>query len=565
MLQIITGKFFKKDAPLRIYDGKGITYSNYSWIEPIKTSVATLEPVDKYSTSVSSFVISYVNKIEKTEGVGSIVRIGDYEIVHQFELLSFFGLRSFFSNDRATVEINCRNKPKTLGDQFLPSKFVYRFFQSNINGSMDEIQYFIIFVDKVVGLPRKEYSAFMNCLENFYNALQVLNHNIDLSYSMLVFCLESLSQNFGNFEPTWDDYDPKIRTKLDHYFSQIDPDVASGIQKVLIESQNLKLQKRFVNFCEKHISDSYFSQEAKGVMNATKKSQLNRALKNAYDTRSLYAHQLKPIREQLRIPYIAESDIFVWEKEPYFTFNGLVRLTHHILTNFVYFQNTLDTEEFAWRDDLPGIVNVEIAPQHWVHIPENFKPAMAIKKLSGFLEMLQTAIIENKPITNLTELLEKYERLIPTSKVDSRIPMLALYYLYNRFIEDKGRIANYSRFTQKYSNDFQYCCIEMMVVRSLEDKNWPWELEKCISVYREYDKKRFSKNNLIIPLFIEIRIILKIANAYLYREEIKEYEEWVDTAFFELAGRDEIQILINDHKLRREPIDPNLIMKTVNF
>lgn len=96
MLQIITGKFFKKDVPLRTYDRKGITYSNYSWMEPIKTSVATLEPVEIYSTSVSSFVISYVNKIEKMEGPGSIVRIGDYEIVHQFELLSFFGLKSFF-------------------------------------------------------------------------------------------------------------------------------------------------------------------------------------------------------------------------------------------------------------------------------------------------------------------------------------------------------------------------------------------------------------------------------------------------------------------------------------
>lgn len=563
MLQIITGKFFKKDVPLRTYDGKGITYSNYSWMEPIKTSVATLEPVEIYSTSVSSFVISYVNKIEKMEGPGSIVRIGDYEIVHQFELLSFFGLKSFFSNDRPTVEINCRDQPKTFGDQFLPSKFVYRFFQSNISGSMDEIQYFMTFVDKVVGLPRKEYSAFINCLENFYNALQVLNYNIDLSYSMLVFCLESLSQNFENFEPTWDDYDPKIRTKLNDYFFQIEPEVANGIQKVLVESQNLKLQKRFVDFCEKYISDSYFFKEAKGVRNATRKSQLNRALKNAYSTRSLYAHQLKPIREQLKIPYIAEADIFVWEKEPYFTFNGLVRLTHHILTNFVHIQNNLDTEEFAWKYDLPGIVEGEVAPQYWVHISENFEPAMAIKRLSGFLEILQSGIIENQPIPNLNELLEKYECLIPTSKVDNRIPMLALYYLYNYFIEEKDRITNYSRFTQKYSTDFQCCCIEMMVVSSFEDENWPWELEKCVSVYREYDKKRFSKNNLKIPLFIEIRIILKIANAYLYRKMIEEYEEWMDIAFFELAGRDDIQILINDHKLQREPINLNLIMKTV--
>lgn len=63
MLQIISGKFFKS-ADRYVDEAKGITYSNYSWIAPIETCVATLEPVDTYR-SVSSYVISYVNQIEK--------------------------------------------------------------------------------------------------------------------------------------------------------------------------------------------------------------------------------------------------------------------------------------------------------------------------------------------------------------------------------------------------------------------------------------------------------------------------------------------------------------------
>jgi hypothetical protein len=63
MLQIISGKFFDSDDRYA-YDAKGIVFGNYSWRHPIQTCVATLEPVDTYA-SVASYVISYVNQIEK--------------------------------------------------------------------------------------------------------------------------------------------------------------------------------------------------------------------------------------------------------------------------------------------------------------------------------------------------------------------------------------------------------------------------------------------------------------------------------------------------------------------
>lgn len=44
MLQIISGKFFKSENR-HVFDGKGITYSNYAWFNPVQTCVATIEPV----------------------------------------------------------------------------------------------------------------------------------------------------------------------------------------------------------------------------------------------------------------------------------------------------------------------------------------------------------------------------------------------------------------------------------------------------------------------------------------------------------------------------------------
>ena len=189
MLQIISGKFFKSDNRY-VYEAKGITYSNYSWIEPIRTCIATLEPVDTYR-SVSSYVISYINQIEK-EKAGVLLRTGDSEIVQQFQLLCMFGLKAFFDSDRNNVEINCREKPRSTADLYLPSKIVPRFFQNQIDGMSNEIDNFKRFVDKVIGLPRHKYLAVISSLCNFSHALQILNFNVDLAYSMLVYSLESL-------------------------------------------------------------------------------------------------------------------------------------------------------------------------------------------------------------------------------------------------------------------------------------------------------------------------------------------------------------------------------------
>ena len=71
MLQIISGKFFKSDfRQTRL--GKGILYSNYSWHSPIKTCIATLEPVDTFGSSICSYIVSYENQIEGEPRSGAL-------------------------------------------------------------------------------------------------------------------------------------------------------------------------------------------------------------------------------------------------------------------------------------------------------------------------------------------------------------------------------------------------------------------------------------------------------------------------------------------------------------
>ncbi len=558
MLQIISGKFFKSDNRY-IHEAKGITYTNYSWIQPIKTCVATLEPVDTYR-SVSSYVINYISQIEK-EKVGTLVRIGDSEIVQQFQLLCMFGLKAFFDIDRNNVEINCRQKSRSSGDTYLPSIFVPRFFKSQIDGQMGEIEAFIKFVDKVIGLPREKYLVVINCLNNFSHALQVLNLNLDLAYSMLVYSLESLSQSFDDFEPIWEDYDPQIKNKLNSCFSKMDPSLSSEIRKILLGSSNPRLQQRFINFITNHVSDSFFTDEAIDNKNALRKSELKRALRNVYTMRSKYAHQLKPIQEQLRIPQFAGGDVFHWNNEPYLTFGGLARLAYNVINNFIWKQKYLKSEKYDWPRDLPGIVTLEMAPQYWIWKYEEFVPSQATKRFSGFLSHIQEIVLSNDPLVDLRKLLEKYESLIPTAKKKDKIPMLAMYYLYNPYVVQEAKRPNYEEFLKQYEEVFKECCIEMMIVYLLSNQKWPWDVDKCVSHYNKYKENRFSKNALFVTTLIELSLIVEIANMYVRSGKIDRYEEWLDVALLEASGKPDIQKLINECKSKRVEIDHNLILK----
>ncbi len=545
MLQIISGKFFREGSERFSHDTKGILYSNYSYFQSIDTCIAKLEPVLTSYQGVTPYVISYVNQIEYEElRPGTVVRVGDTEIVQQFQLLCIFGLRGFFDIEKSHVEINCRERPKNSGDRYIPSKFVSRFFDTEIRGTIEEAESFAKFVDKVIGLPRKTYKAVIRFLENFSDALQVLTYNFDLAYSMLVYALESLSQNFDLFEPTWEDYDQNVRVKLDDCFSKIDKPLAEEIRNILLKSSHIKLQKRFVSFIYSHISESFFTSEAAGINTALRKSELERVLQNAYSIRSKYSHQLLPIQEHLKDAILSQGDVFHWLNEPLLTFNGLVRLTYHVIHNFIQNQPYLEKEEYNWYSELPGVISMRLAPEYWIW-QTNFDSSQASARLSGFLSHFVTSIISEEPIVNLNDLMQIYEKEINHAQEKHKLSMLALYYIYNNIIHEDIRRPNYQELIKRYQSLLNNCCIESFLTSLIEGRDWRWNIEECVSCYFKYHKSRFSEKSLELPLVFELSILLEIANSYLREGNKLKYQEWMKNACLEAAGLQQLQAFID--------------------
>lgn len=556
MLQIISGKFYKSEDRYSS-ECKGILYSNFSWNTPIKTCVATIEPVEIYGT-VSSYVINYVNQMEKESNFRGValVKVGDYEIIKQFRLLCSFGLRAYFDIEKSNVQHICRKEKDHNRDDILPSIFVRRFLDSGIMGTQEEIDKFIEFVNKVIGLKRDTYKTILKCLSAFEASLRVLDQDFNLAYSIMIYALETLSQNFDEFVPSWNDYEQNQRIKLEKCFEDMNDAKVDEIRSIHINDAHLKLTKRFVEFIMKYIKNEFYCEEAKKIPIAIKRTDVEKLLINSYNVRSRYVHTLKPLLKQISIPDIAQGDVFCWNNEPFLTFAGISRLTHHVIYNFIMGQPTYDKEDYNWYDDLPGMVTFNVAPQYWIWKHEDVRQEHATGKLEGLLSQL---VSEDHKMTDIRELLKKYEGLIPNAQEKYKIQMLATYYLYNSLISEEYKLDNYFEFSKKYEEFFDICCIENMVVCVFMGEEWPWKPEISEEVVNIYLKRRYKKNNLKLPNKIELAVFVSIANLYGKLGLLVKQRYWLEITLLDCPGQEELQNLI------KEAIEKNHCLDVLKF
>lgn len=557
MLQIISGKFFKS-SDRHVHEAKGITYANYSWVAPIKTSVATLEPVGGLTIGISPFVICYTNQIEKEDKgrKASLLRTGDAEIVRHFECIATFGLKSLFGGDRWEIEFACRAAAKDSSDISVPQRFVPRFFAAHNMGKAEEVEAFGRLMDKVIGLPRGKYSAVITTLETFRHALQVLSHNVNMAYALLVYCLESLSQQFDQYEPAWEDYEDTIRSDLDALLSHVDAEKAAQIRSVLLRASSLRLQRRFTEFVQAHITDRFFVEEAAGREQALRPSELGRALKNTYRIRSRYVHMLEPIPDFLRLIQLPVADVFRWDSEPYLTFGGLLRVVHHVIGQFIEQGECLQQEDYNWRQDLPGIIMLKLAPQYWIWNTQGVQPDQAVARLSGFLGMFQEFLTDAKPLVDLSDLMREYERLLPSAQKKDKTSMLALYKLFNALAPPDKRSPSYDVVMKREQSLYDECGMEMLLVRMLLEETPPWSLEECTKTVETFHRERFGKRTVTVPVLIELALTTWIANGHLRGGNLSEYDRWARIAYLEATGIEVVQKYIATQVAERAALDP---------
>jgi len=198
------------------------------------------------------------------------------------------------------------------------------------------------------------------------------------------------------------------------------------IKKILIKDEHLKLSKRFVEFVKKHLNIDFWSTEAANVSHPIQYYDIDQALRNAYTARSQYAHMLQPVAKQLQLSDCSKNgDYFLFQNGIHFTISGLFRVAHNVINNFVFKQEKVEHEIVDWRHQLPGIINVELAPQYWIcGIGQS-----PMRQFSGLLSLLVDS--ERTALPNMKDTLQSLQSRFSQLSSENKQYAFALILLYN--------------------------------------------------------------------------------------------------------------------------------------
>ena len=558
MLQVITGKFFDSEHR-HVSDEKAVLYSNYRWYLPLETPVGLLEPLDRRG-ALTTYLFTFRNQLERQKGNFSVVSIGNGEIVEQFRLLCVFGLKAVFAEDRSWAAHLCRSGTTGQAQESTPAEILARYFSARIEGEVDDGPAFAAFVAKVLSAPRNDYKSIVSALRAFSGALDVVGTSLDLAYSMLVYALEALAQKHVPYNPAWTDVDQRTRSALDPILAAIEAEKSLGIQNALLRGANLKNRVRFIEFVRTHVDDEYFISGAVKVKSPLRPAELRRAARNLYDARSAYVHELRPLMHQIRIPQLADGDVFRWDgDEPHLTFNGLTRLFQQVVRRYVANLPTLEKESFDWREDLPGVVRLKMAPQHWIHNAAGFSAARAPDYFRGFIDNLLEAMREGGPVADMSAVMEQIEIVSAKGTRDQRRSMIALYRLYNACLIAELQRSGWREFVQACSS-VNSTSVEMMATYVLIGEDLEGTLELCKAGLQRYSDERFHRGKIHLPAIVETAILVAVANKALDEGDVHERHRLLLEAALNCAGMPELQAVLTKASTTTEKLSMALVL-----
>lgn len=198
---------------------------------------------------------------------------------------------------------------------------------------------------------------------------------------------------------------------IDNALEGAEEKIAKRVRDVLLEIEHVSLMRRFRDFTLGHLQPSFFREESDGLNNPVGRAELTGALQAAYRSRSKYIHNLQELPRLLTIG-TAFADTTKTDGGTMLTFQGLTRLSRHVIFEFVRRQPKVDAESYDYRLEQPGIVRARLAPEYWVGQPRGLKPEMGPSRLSGFLQQITPVLLglTDAKVTDLRAVLTKVVR-----------------------------------------------------------------------------------------------------------------------------------------------------------
>lgn len=517
MLQIATGKLFSRPVGWEnLLRGMLYTNANLESEIVVETAAGKLIPSSKSPIQPTVVVYEMQERMEAEEKApGVLVSCTAEPYLSDFAIVTSFALNCVCSPDIDVARRLISGK-NGLATHASPHQFVSRFFEPELWCKREEVAFLQEFVGQLIGLKRKTYLGVMRAIRTYINGMHRIADDLELAYTLLVASVESLAQDFDGHESDWASYDERKRQAVDEALTGADEAVAQRVRDALLKVEHTALARRFREFAIAHTPPEYFRDVPLVLGQALSSTDIAEALTMAYQARSKYVHQLR------RLPTVVVlgnnyGETVLHERRAYLTLQGLSRLMRNVIIEFVTSQPSVDREPYpGYPLERTNIIQLRMAPQHWVGNVEGDLLSAGRSKLEGFLEQLVPCQMreEGAELTDLRPVLSAVADALLGAKRDPRLPYLALYALFNMVVSAEQQAPVSYRLEKLIHEDLSQPSPEALLVHTVAGKVPGWTLEIHDQTIRSYIKGRGSPSGLRFPRFYEAAVSLDLAERY---------------------------------------------------
>lgn len=512
MLQAATGKLFTNRDDPRITVLKGVVYTNLDLgaTDRVTTKAGSLTSMDTSNTptALGCEVQEYMEAAEPAPGILVSRTMSAY--IDDFADVASFSLRVICSPDVHIAErlLNQRRRP----GQSHPSERLARFYDASVRADLTEIQAFEDFTEQLIGLRRVTYLAVIQSIRTYVAAVQRMSDDLNLAYTLLVMCIESLVQKFDGHEPQWSDIPDPKRRGVDKALKGVGEEPAQAVRHAVLDVIYPRLSHRFVQFILAHLPGDYFTVQADAQKYPIGRRDLEAALQNLYGVRSSYVHSLKPLTKEF-LHFASHGETCDDDDKLTFTFQGLFRLVRAVIIEYVRKADKVDHEPCYYEWDNPYLLRMPIDPQHWLHNPDGFDSQTPRRHLVGLVRLLDQCLVvfPDRKLRHPTLVIEKGFKLQPQMAEGMKVAFLGFAYLSDFFL---GTESTRREFLSVEVDLLNRPSVDSLIAQALMGSDTGWTISDHQAQLNLYYKRRDTKNGIKVPRNVEACMGLALAERY---------------------------------------------------
>jgi hypothetical protein len=568
MLQIAAGRFFRPDVQLNETEHRYTVYSNAWFIGNPRIALPVGEVIASTEMGIiSSAMVAVVDRLEQQRPDGTddfMVATGGTDLVDDLAYLMTFVLNRTVSRDhdqtQRLVAGDGTPRGRSANDLF-PVLFEPR--QTVQPDQWDDLRQFM---SDLLDLSRDDFARVMRAIRNAVHATRRALDDPTGAYTDLVAALESLADKELSTPVTWDRYDGFKRKIIDAAMVDMHPEMADKVRTAVLEADRAGIKRRFISSTLARLSLDYYRGEAVGTVRPPRAPDIERMLGVAYDIRSRRTHILEDLGEGVWLFTGGAETAYEPSFERVLTLAGLWRLTRHVVRRYVLDAEKLAPSPWDYRDSLPGIVEMQLAPQYWIGQSSGLDAEAATRRLDGFAEALIGWIgghhADGFP---LDQVCRQIEGLVPgMAEGESRTALIAIHVLWHAWVDPADHRPEAVAFSDKYKAALDAPSPSAFTVSLLSNHPTPaWSADEWATMAQARNDARFTKNHALLPAAIDALIQLEAADQLKAAGRHDEAVTFAANAVAELPGNE--ALLAWEARLVAGNHDPHFDVHTFLF